>query len=89
MVKGNERKAVVIDGAAQGVERAILILSEDFPQMPLRSEDDLIRLAEGLAAEYSPSGQEKPRRRVTAEDLVWLLLGAAAVGAAWAATVLL
>ncbi len=88
MVKSTTRQALVIDTAAEGVERAILILSRGQGDPPLRSEEDLVRLAEALAQEYTPTPEKHPRR-ITPDNLIWLLLGGAAVGAAWVASGLL
>lgn len=89
MVKGSTRQAVIVESAAEGVERAILILSGSPGETPLRSEEDLLRLAESLAREYASPPPEKRPRRITPDNLIWLLLGGAAVAAAWVASGLL
>ena len=50
--------------------------------------EDLVRLAEALAQECAPAPEKHPRR-ITPDNLIWLLLGGAAVGAAWVASGLL
>lgn len=87
MVKGTARQVVVVRSPDQKLfEQAIFLLREDALERGV-GERELLDEARRIADGSIPHSHPKTRRRLP--PLLWLCLGAAAVGAAWLITALL
>lgn len=93
MVKGISRQAVVVRPAEAGeFEQAIFVLAEDRAGTVLRSPEEMLSLAEELAASYAvpavtASAVRRPGKAV--KSGLWFAAGALASGLVWLASVLL
>ena len=83
MVKGTAKQAVILHpGESGGFEQAIFILSPGQEGQKLDSPEDLLRLADSIAAQYTVASVPVMRKRRLLPHLLSFLLGGLCAGAA-------
>ena len=87
MVKGISKQAVVVRPAENGAfEQAIFVLGDDAAQSALRAPEDMLSLAQELAAGYAlpaPGARARSLRRPLAFYLAGVLTGGLLMGLVW------